>query len=76
MIEELQKLISTEYNINLIGIPLETKLSDLQGQDDSFDSLNRVSFLIEIEKHFDVELPSKVATLGEIISVLTKGKSK
>lgn len=76
MIEELQKLISTDYNINLVGLPLETKLSDLQEQDDSFDSLNRVSLLIEIEKHFDVELPSKVVTLGEIISVLTKGKAK
>lgn len=76
MIEELQKLISIDYDISLAGLSLDTKLSVLQEQDESFDSLNRVSFLIEVEKHFNVDLPSKTNTLQEILNVIEQGKDK
>jgi len=69
MIDKIQSLLRDEYAINLEGLPLTTKLSELQEQDSSFDSLNRLDFLIQVETYFGIEFPAdlKIVTLEQLI---------
>lgn len=70
MIDKIQTLLADEYTISLKGLPLTTKLSELQEQDSSFDSLNRIDFLIQVENAFGIEFPAelKIVTLEQLIN--------
>lgn len=74
MIEEIQQLLNVDYKIDLTGLSLDTKLSDLQAQDNSFDSLNRIDFLIQVEKHYGIEIPAeiKITTLQDLINEISQ----
>lgn len=71
--EKIQALIAKDYTIRLDGLPLSTKLSDLQMQDETFDSLNRAQFVLDLEDLFDTKLALvSIQTLSDLVEVETK----
>lgn len=71
--EKIQALIAKDYTIQLDGLPLSTKLSDLQMQDETFDSLNRAQFVLDLEDLFGTKLALvSIQTLSDLVEVETK----
>ena len=74
MIYKIQSVLQKNYTINIIDLPLETTFSSLQTQDQSFDSLNCLAFLLQIEQEFDIEFPPElqIKTIGQLLDEINK----
>lgn len=73
-LERIQKVISIDYKISLDEVSLDDSFASLQNQDSSFDSLNRIDFLIQIEDEFEIELPPniKIVSIKHLIDEIEK----
>jgi acyl carrier protein len=74
VIYKIQSILQNNYTINVIDLPLETTFSSLQTQDQYFDSLNCLDFLLQVEKEFNIQFPPElqIKTIGQLLDEINK----
>lgn len=69
--EEIKKLISEKFFVDINSITTETKLSDI-----TEDSMGRIELLFELEQHLDKKIPEEdilsMETIADLLHVVNK----
>jgi acyl carrier protein len=68
-VEQLQEILSKEFNISLKDTTKETTFKSLAEQDNSFDSLNIIQYIIDVEDYFGITIPAEIQilTIGDLV---------
>ena len=77
--EEIKQIISDkfkeEFNVDVSHLQGDFVLTDLNKFNDKIDSLEIISFIIEIEEHFKIEVTtveSQINTIDDLIDFVFK----
>jgi len=77
--EEIKQIISDkfkeEFNVDVSHLQGDFVLTDLNKFNDKIDSLEIISFIIEIEEHFKIEVTtveSQIITIDDLIDFVFK----
>ena len=72
IIEELNNRFTNYYNINLLALPLDTKISQLSKLNEKIDSIEFLSFIFEIEDFFKINFADEVSIDYTIQNLIDK----
>lgn len=72
MIEVAINILNSNYGFKLKELGADTKFSSLQEINESFDSLTRIQFVIDLEEELKICLPvnTKIDSINDINKIL------